>query len=62
MTMIVSRMTRKKLSKSIKHSVVLEEAEKSASETIKKATVTDLINAYKRIMISAIIRGNNKLN
>ena len=50
------------LSKSIKHSVVLKEAEKSASEIIKKATVTDLINAYKRIMISAIIRGNNKLN
>ena len=59
---MVSRVTRKKLSKSIEHSVVLKEAEKSASETIKKATVTDLINAYKRIMISAIIRGNNKLN
>lgn len=54
---------RKKLSKPIKkHSVVLEEAEKSASVTLKKATVTDLINAYKRVMISAILRGNNKLN
>ena len=60
--MIVSRMTRKKLSKPIKHSVVLKEAEKSASEDLKKATVTDLMNAYKRVMLSLIIRGDNKLN
>ena len=38
------------------------EAEKSASEDLKKATVVDLINAYKRVMLSLIIRGDNKLN
>ena len=60
--MIVSQMT-KKLSKSIKkHSVVLKEAEKSASEDLKKTTVTDLLNAYKRVMLSMILRGDNKLN
>ena len=59
---MVSRMT-KRLSKSIKkHSVVLKEAEKSASENLKKATVTDLLNGYKRVMLSLIIRGDNKLN
>ena len=63
--MTVSQMTRimTKSSKSV-HSVVLGSGRKATSvkKDLKKADITDLINAYKRVMMSSIMRGNNKLN
>ena len=59
--MMVSRMVKSSKNPSIKHSVVQKEAVKAASE-IKRATIADLINAYKNVMMSAILRGKNKLN
>jgi hypothetical protein len=65
MTMTVSQMTRKKtkLSKSV-HSVVLGGGvvPTSAKQDLQKTNVTDLLNSYKRVLISALIRGKNTLN
>jgi hypothetical protein len=58
-------MTRKttKLSKSV-HSVVLGGGvvPTSAKQDLQKTNISDLINAYKCVMMSLIIRGKNKLN
>jgi len=64
--MTVSRMMKTKQTKSSKsvHSVVLGGGvvPTTVKDDIKKCTITDLVNAYKRVMVSAILRGDNKLN
>jgi hypothetical protein len=58
-------MTRKttKLSKSV-HSVVLGGGvvPTSVKQDLQKTNITDLLNSYKRVLISALMRGKNTLN
>ena len=57
------RKKKTKLSKPV-HSVVLGGGvvPTTAKKDLQKVDITDLINAYKRVLISALMRGNNKLN
>ena len=57
------RKKKTKLSKPV-HSVVLGGGvvPTSVKQDLQKIEVTDLINAYKRVLISALMRGNNTLN
>ena len=64
--MTVSQIMRKKKTKLSKpvHSVVLGGGvvPTTVKKDLQKVDITDLINAYKRVLISALMRGNNKLN
>jgi len=63
MTIVMSRMTKKTLSK-FTHSVVLGSGRKTTSvkKDLENCNITDLIKVYKKVMLCSILRGNNKLH